>query len=182
MIFLELFSIFFLIGAFTIGGGYAMLSLIENQVVNSQQWITSEQFTDIVAISQMSPGPIGINSATYIGYTVTQELGHSQFFCLLGSATATLAVVLPSFLIVMWICILFEKFRDNKYFSSVLYILRPVTIGLIASAAIILITPYNFIDIYSWILFIGAFICSMFFKIGPIQIIIGAGLIGYLLY
>ena len=103
MIFLELFSIFFLIGAFTIGGGYAMLSLIENQVVNSQQWITSEQFTDIVAISQMSPGPIGINSATYIGYSVTQELGYSQFLCLLGSATATLAVVLPSFLIVMWI-------------------------------------------------------------------------------
>ena len=182
MIFLQLFSIFFLIGAFTIGGGYAMLSLIENQVVHAQQWITSEQFTDIVAISQMSPGPIGINSATYIGYSVIQEMGFSPFMCILGSATATIAVVLPSFMIVMWICLLFNKFKTNPYFSTILKTLRPVTIGLIASAAIILITPHNFIDTYSWLLFAGAYLASMLFKIGPIQIIIVSGIIGYLIY
>lgn len=182
MIFVELFLIFFLIGTFTIGGGYAMLTLIENQVVHIHQWITSEQFIDIVAISQMSPGPIGINSATYIGYSVIQEMGLSPFLCFLGSLTATFAVVLPSFLIVLWICILYKKFRNNRRFSIVLYTLRPVTIGMIAAAAIILITPHNFIDIYSWLLFIGAFILAMFFKIGPIQIIIASGIVGYLIY
>ena len=70
MIFLELFYTFFIIGAFTIGGGYAMLPLIQDQVVNTHAWISAQEFTDIIAISQMTPGPIGINSATYIGYTV----------------------------------------------------------------------------------------------------------------
>ena len=182
MIFIELFLIFFLIGAFTIGGGYAMLTLIENQVVHIHQWITSEQFTDIVAISQMSPGPIGINSATYIGYSVVQEMGLSPFMCILGSLTATFAVVLPSFMIVLWICVLYKKFRNNRQFSTVLSLLRPVTIGMIAAAAIILITPHNFIDTYSWILFIGAFLLSMLPKIGPIEIIVASGIVGYLIY
>ena len=101
---------------------------------------------------------------------------------ILGSVAATFAVVLPSFLIVLWICILFEKFRSNRYFSSVMDILRPVTIGMIAAAAIILITPYNFIDWWSWILFAAAFVALFFFKANPIYIILGAGAAGYLLY
>ena len=107
MIFLELFITFFIIGAFTFGGGYAMLSLIQNQVVTVHQWLTPEEFTDIVAISQMSPGPIGINSATYIGYSVPHAMGFSPAVSVLGSITATFAVVLPSYLLVLWICILF---------------------------------------------------------------------------
>lgn len=182
MIFLELFYTFFIIGAFTFGGGYAMLSLIQNQVVTVHQWLTPEEFTDIVAISQMSPGPIGINSATYIGYTVPHAMGYSPFVSILGSFTATLAVVLPSYLIVLWICILFEKFRSNRYFASILSIMRPVTIGMIAAAAIVLITPYNFIDWWSWILFGASFIALFFFKTNPIYIIIGAGAAGFLLY
>ena len=104
MIFLELFSTFFIIGMFTIGGGYAMLSLIQNEVVTVHGWIDEVTFTDIVAISQMTPGPIGINSATYIGYEVLARTGASEFLCILGSATATFAVVLPSFIIVLAIC------------------------------------------------------------------------------
>ena len=127
MIFLELFITFFIIGAFTFGGGYAMLSLIQNQVVTVHQWLTPEEFTDIVAISQMSPGPIGINSATYIGYSVPHAMGFSPAISVLGSVTATFAVVLPSYLLVLWICILFEKFRSNRYFASVLKVMRPVT-------------------------------------------------------
>ena len=165
MIFLQLFCTFFIIGAFTFGGGYAMLSLIQNQV----------------AISQMSPGPIGINSATYIGYSVPHAMGFSQAISVLGSLTATIAVVLPSYLLVLWICILFERFKNNPWFASILKIMRPVTIGMIAAAAIILITPYNFIDWWSWALFAAAFI-ALLLKANPIWIIIAAGGAGYLIY
>ena len=191
MIFLELFITFFIIGAFTFGGGYAMLSLIQNQVVTVHQWLTPEEFTDIVAISQMSPGPIGINSATYIGYSVPHAMGFSPAVSVLGSLTATFAVVLPSYLLVLWICILFEKFRSNRYFASVLKVMRPVTIGMIAAAAIVLITPYNFIDWWSWALFAGAFAALFFLKANaalfflkanPIWVIIAAGGAGYLIY
>ena len=97
MIYIELFITFFVIGMFTIGGGYAMLSLIQNEVVTVHNWIDDTTFTDIVAISQMTPGPIGINSATYIGYEVLAKSGASELLCVLGSCTATFAVVLPSF-------------------------------------------------------------------------------------
>ncbi|HIZ85635.1 MAG TPA: chromate transporter [Candidatus Coprenecus stercoravium] len=182
MIFIELFLTFFLIGAFTFGGGYAMLSLIQNQVVTVHQWLTPEEFTDIVAISQMSPGPIGINSATYIGYSVPHALGMGPALSFLGSLTATFAVVLPSYLIVLWICILYEKFKTNRYFASVLKVMRPVTIGMIAAAAIILITPYNFIDWWSWALFAVSFAAMLFFKANPIWIIVASGAAGYLIY
>ena len=89
MIYIELFTTFFFIGMFTIGGGYAMLSLIQTQVVTRHEWITESMFADIVGISQMTPGPIGINSATYIGYTVLQETGAGEFACVIGSFTAS---------------------------------------------------------------------------------------------
>ena len=101
MIYWELFSTFYVIGMFTIGSGYAMLSLIQNEVVTVHGWISEGTFTDIVAISQMTPGPIGINSATYIGYEVLSNTGASEILCILGSFTATFAVVLPSFIIVL---------------------------------------------------------------------------------
>ncbi len=182
MIFIELFYTFFIIGAFTFGGGYAMLSLIQDQVVVKHEWLSLQEFTDIVAISQMSPGPIGINAATYVGYSVPHAAGYSEFASILGSLMATFAVVLPSFILVLCICILFEKFKDNPYFSTVLKVMRPVTIGLLAAAVIILITPYNFIDYYSWGLFATAFIATFFFKINPIYVIIASGIAGYFIY
>ena len=110
--YLELFTTFFVIGMFTIGGGYAMLSLIQNEVVTVHNWISETTFTDIVAISQMTPGPIGINSATYVGFEVMATQGAPQFLCVLGSFTATFAVVLPSFIIVLALCKVYSKFTD----------------------------------------------------------------------
>ncbi|MEG0518840.1 MAG: chromate transporter [Bacteroidales bacterium] len=174
MIYLQLFYTFFVIGMFTFGGGYAMLSLIQNEVVVKHTWLTAQQFTDIVAISQMTPGPIGINSATYVGYTVTGNV--------LGSITATLAVTLPSFIIVLFICKLYTKFKESNVFESILKALRPIVIGMIAAAAGILITKDNFVDWTSWILFAAAFIASQWLKVNPILTIIAGGVIGYIIY
>ena len=101
---------------FTIGGGYAMLSLIQNEVVTEHGWITDTDFTDIVAISQMTPGPIGINSATYVGYEVLAKSGASEFMSVLGSFTATFAVVLPSFIIVLLLCKVYEMWKNHNMF------------------------------------------------------------------
>jgi len=182
MIFLQLFYTFFIIGALTIGGGYAMLSLIESQVVGVHGWLTEAAFTDIVAISQMTPGPIGINTATYVGYSVVQSTGAAEWICILGSFTATLAIMLPSFIIMMVIVKLYEKLRSNNIFAGVMSGLRPVVVGLIGAAAVVLITPENFIDWKSWVIFGAAFVLSMWTKLSPILLIILAGVAGFLLY
>lgn len=182
MIFLELFMTFFVIGLFTIGGGYAMLSLIQGQVVTVHQWIDESTFTDIVAISQMTPGPIGINCATYVGYDVLQNSGAGEFLCFLGSLTATVAIVLPSFMIVLALCRVYTKFSSNIYFTGVMSGLKPAVTGLIGAAAIILITPENFPDWKSWMLFATAFVVSLWKKVNPILVIIAGGIAGLILY
>ncbi len=182
MIYLELFWTFLIIGTFTFGGGYAMLSLIQNQVVINKGWLTAEQFTDIVAISQMTPGPIGINSATYIGYSITHNMGYSHIASIGGSILATIAVMIPSFVIVLTICKLYMKFQRNPLFSSLLNTLKPAIIGMIIAAAGILITPQNFIDWKSWFLFGGAFISCWRLNINPIWVIIVSGVMGLLIY
>lgn len=182
MLFVQIFLTFFLIGAFTIGGGYAMLSLIEHQVVAVHGWITETAFTDIVAISQMTPGPIGINSATYIGYSVVEAAGAPQMLCILGSFTATAAVMLPSFAIMMLIVKLYERIRANDIFKNTMKGLRSAVVGLIGAAALVLITPDNFIDWKSWVIFAAAFVISMWTKLSPILVIVAAGFAGFLLY
>lgn len=182
MIFVELFLTFFLIGMFTIGGGYAMLSLIQNEVVSVHGWINDAMFTDIVAISQMTPGPIGINSATYIGYEVLSQQGASEFMCVLGSFTATFAVVLPSFIIVLMLCKVYEKWKDHYLFKGIMSGLKPATLGLIGTAALSLATPENFIDWKSFVICILAFIALYFKKVGPFGIIGLGALVGLLVY
>lgn len=182
MIYLELFWTFFIIGMFTIGGGYAMLSLIQSQVVTEHGWITDTMFTDIVAISQMTPGPIGINSATYIGYEVLANTGASEFMCILGSFTATFAVVLPSFIIVLAICKVYDKFKEHYLFKGVMTGLKPAVLGLIGTAALGLATPENFIDWKSYLLCITAFIAIFLKKIGPFTALALGALAGLLLY
>lgn len=195
-LFLQLFWVFFVIGIFTIGGGYAMLSLIQTQVVTAHSWLTESAFTDIVAISQMTPGPIGINCATYVGYEVVHGAGGSHMIGILGSLTATFAIVLPSFLIVLTIVRFYTKFKGNRLFEGVLSWIRPAAIGLIGAAAIILMFKVdwssarpavelvrdNFPDWISWVLFAAAAVASLFFKIGPIPIIIAGGVLGLLIY
>lgn len=182
MIYLELFLTFFVIGMFTIGGGYAMLSLIQNEVVTVHGWITDGTFTDIVAISQMTPGPIGINSATYIGYEVLSNAGASEFMCILGSFTATFAVVLPSFLIVLMLCKVYERWKSHYLFKGVMDGLKPATLGLIGTAALGLATPENFIDWKSFVICFAAFAALYFKKIGPFAIIGLGAVVGLLAY
>ena len=182
MIFFQLFYTFFFIGMFTIGGGYAMLTLIQHQVVTVHGWISAEAFTDIIAISQMTPGPIGINSATYIGYSVIQAMGYSPALCVAGSFLATSAVVLPSFLITYWICRLYARLKANPVFAGVLKSFKPMVIGLLAAATLVLITPSTFPDYISWIIFAAAFAITMWAKASPILTIVLAGIAGYLIY
>lgn len=182
MIFIELFITFFVIGMFTIGGGYAMLSLIQTQVVNVHGWLDEGTFTDIIAISQMTPGPIGVNCATYVGYDVLATSGASQFVCVLGSFTATAAVVLPSFIIVLLLCKAYNRFNSSRTFRGILGGLKPTVVGLIGAAAILLLTPENFPDWKSWVLFVAAFAISWFAKANPILVIIAGGIAGYLIY
>ena len=182
MIFAELFITFFVIGMFTIGGGYAMLSLIHNKVVTVHAWIDDTTFTDIVAISQMTPGPIGINSATYIGYEVLANTGAPGYLCVLGSFTATFAVVLPSFIIVLAICKAYDKWKDHYMFKGVMSGLKPATLGLIGTAAVGLATPENFIDWKSFVICISAFLALYFKKLGPFSIIGIGALAGLIIY
>ena len=182
MIFIQLFLTFFLIGMFTIGGGYAMLSLIQNEVVTVHGWISDTTFTDIVAISQMTPGPIGINSATYVGYEVLSNSGASEAISVLGSFTATFAVVLPSFLIVLMLAKVYEKWKDHYLFKGIMSALKPATLGLIGTAALTLATPENFIDWKSFLICILAFIALYFKKVGPFSIIVIGAIVGLLVY
>ena len=182
MIFLELFYNFFIIGLFTIGGGYAMLPLIQQKVVFEHNWISDRLFTDIVAMSQMTPGPIGINSATYIGYNVVKQCGYNEFLCVCGSFTTTLAVVLPSFLIVLWLCRIYSRFNDFGLFKNFMKGLRPAVAGLIGAAALLLMTPETFPDWKSIMISVAAFVAAMWLKANPMLVLLAAGAIGIILF
>ena len=189
MIFLELFITFFFIGIFGFGGGYGMLSLIQNEVVVKHQWMTASEFTDIVAISKMTPGPIGINSATYCGYTAIQNAGMGDGLAILGSVTATFALVLPSMILMILICRMFLKYMHTTEVQSVFRCLRPAVVGLLAAACLLLMTEDNFSSPmkdswHFWIsvfLFVAAFIGVKFVKINPIRMIVYSALAGLLL-
>lgn len=174
MIYWQLICVYLKIGLFGFGGGYAMLSLIQFEVVEKHHWLTSQQFTDIVAISQVTPGPIGINSATYIGYTVTGSVW--------GSVLATLSVCLPSFLLVLFISYFFAKFKNNKYVKAAMSGLLPMSVALIGAAALLLMNKENFIDYKCVLIFIAAFFLTWKYKIHPILMICLAGISGLILY
>lgn len=182
MIYLQLFYTFFKIGLFGFGGGYAMLSMIQGEVVTHYGWLSSQEFTDIVAISQMTPGPIGINAATYVGFTSTGSIW--------GSIIATFAVVLPSFILMLTISKFFLKYQKHPVVESIFSGLRPAVVGLLASAALVLMNKENFStpkeDTYSFIIsliiFIVAFIGTRIYKANPILMIIACGIAGLLLY
>ncbi len=187
MIFLQLFYTFFKIGLFGFGGGYAMLSMIQGEVVTRYDWLSSSEFTDIVAISQMTPGPIGINSATYVGYTAVVNAGYSHAIGILGSAIATLSVVLPSFILMILISKFFLKYQKHPSVAAVFDGLRPGVVGLLASAGLVLMNGENFGTdtkevIISILIFSTVFIASHKFKANPIMLIILCGIAGFLLY
>ncbi|MDR1499355.1 MAG: chromate transporter [Tannerellaceae bacterium] len=182
MIYLKLFLVYLKIGLFNFGGGYAMLSLIQDEVVERRSWITMQEFTDIVAVSQMTPGPIGINSATYVGYMATLNEGYPPGMAALGSCVATLAVCLPAFVLIVIISYYFTRFKENRYVAAAFLGLRPATVGLIAAAALLLVNSDNFIDPVSPLIFIAAFLLTWKLRLNPILTILLAGLAGLLLY
>ena len=141
MIYLQLFVSYLKIGFFGFGGGYAMLSLIQHQVVELHPWLTLEQFSDIITISQMTPGPIAINSATYVGYTVGCQAGTGCWCGILGSVIATFAVCLPSLTVMLLLTRFFLKLKGNRYIEGAMTGMKPVVIGMIAAAALLLIFP-----------------------------------------
>lgn len=189
MIFLQLFITFLQIGLFGFGGGYGMLSLIQGEVVHHWHWMSTAEFTDIVAISQMTPGPIGINSATYCGYTAIHNAGMSEGMAILGSATATFALVLPSFILMILISRLFMKYMHTQAVQAVFAGLRPAVVGLLAAATLLLCTVENFSTPGEnpwqfWIsvfLFVATFVGTKVFKVNPIKMILMAGFAGLLL-
>ena len=174
MIYWQLICVYLKIGVFGFGGGYAMLSLIQFEIVERYHWLTLQQFTDVVAISQMTTGPIGINSATYIGYTVTGNIW--------GAVIATVAVCLPSFLMVLFISYFFVKFKNNKYVNAAMSGLLPMSVALIGAAALLLMNKDNFIDYKSILIFVAAFFLTWKYKVHPILMILLAGVIGFILY
>lgn len=173
MVYWQLFIAFFKIGLFGFGGGYAMLSLIQHQVVTEHRWISDTEFTNIIAISQMTPGPISINSATYIGYTVTRSVW--------GSVLTTFGVCLPSLLIMLLASYFFIKLRNNVYVSTIMRSIYPVVIGLILSAALQLMTRENFIDFKSYLIFAGALLL-LYKNMNPILVMALSGVIGFFVY
>lgn len=189
MIFLQLFYTFFIIGLFGFGGGYGMLSLIQTETVIRHHWLSSAEFTNIVAISQMTPGPIGINSATYCGYTAVHNAGFTGGMAVLGSVTATVALVLPSLILMLLISKMFLKYMKTPLVQSVFMGLRPVVVGLLAAATLLLCNAESFsspnINLWqfciSLALFIATFVGTMWLKINPIRMICYAAVAGLLL-
>ncbi len=188
MIYLQLFWTFFKIGLFGFGGGYGMLSLIQMETVRNHAWLSSAEFTNIVAISQMTPGPIGINSATYCGYTALHNAGYSELMAVLGSATATTALVLPSFILMILISKMFMKYMKISAVQDIFTGLRPAVVGLLAAATLLLCNGENFsTPAHPWhffisiALFIATFVGTKWVKINPIRMICYAALAGLLL-
>jgi len=187
MIFLELFITFFKIGLFTFGGGYAMIPLMQQEVVGNQ-WLTLTELTNVIAISQSTPGPFAVNVATFVG------MGMGG---LLGALIAALAVVLPSFIIILIIAKVFTNFQNNKWVQGALFGMRPVVIGLIASAVFLLMSNelivqgaeitnlqvlMKSLQYKEIIIFAGCTFIYFKFKLHPIQLILISGGLGMLFF
>ena len=171
MIILKLFLEFFKVGLFTFGGGYAMIPLIEKEIVSKYHWLTMEQFTDLIAIAEMTPGPIAVNSATFVGYKV------AKFW---GAVASTIGIVLPSFLVIWAVASVFFSFQDNQIVQAAFKGLRPAVLGLIIVAVIsigkIAITDYKSIFILILVV-LGVWIL----KLHPILALVISAIIGIML-
>lgn len=190
MLFLKLFIIFTKIGTFNFGGGYAMLSLIHNETVVKNHWLTNAEFTDIVAISQSTPGPIGINCATYVGYTSVLHAGYPQWAACIGSFIASLSIMWLPFIMMILISHYLITHKDSKIVKDIFAGLRPAIIGLIAAAAVLLMNKENFGSPaqapltfgISVCLFAAAFYFTRFKKANPILLLFICGIIGLVVF
>lgn len=173
IMFLKLFWSFFKIGLFGFGGGYGMISMIQFDVVDKNGWMTNSEFADILALSQMTPGPISINCATYIGYN---QGG------IIGAIFTTFALCLPTILLMAIVITWLFKNKENHYVKALLSSLNPIVVGLIFSAGVLMMNKENFIGIESIIVCAIVFVATFFFKVNPIYLIIMSGIFGYFYY
>jgi len=173
MTYFNLFLVFFKVGLFSFGGGYAILPLMQHEVVDVNKWISFKEFMDIVAVSQITPGPISINLATHVGYRIGGTL---------GSTITTTSVILPSIIIISLIVIFLKRFSKLLVVQRVFKSLRITVVGLILAAGIALFVKENFIDYKSYIIFTSVLIGGLLFKIGSITLVILSGLAGAILY
>ena len=173
IIYLKLFWSFFKIGLFGFGGGYGMISMIQFDVVDKNGWMTNSEFADILALSQMTPGPISINCATYIGYNQGGVI---------GALFTTFALCLPTVLLMAIVITWLFKNKDNHYVKALLSSLNPIVVGLIFSAGVLMMNKENFIGFESVIICAAVFIATFFFKVNPIYLIIMSGIFGYFYY
>jgi len=173
MTYFNLFLVFFKVGLFSFGGGYAILPLMQHEVVDVNKWISFKEFMDIVAVSQITPGPISINLATHVGYRIGGTL---------GSTIATTSVILPSIIIISLIVIFLKRFSKLPVVQRVFKSLRITVVGLILAAGIALFVKENLIDYKSYIIFTSVLIGGLLFKIGSITLVILSGLVGAILY
>jgi chromate transporter len=173
MIYLQLLISYLKIGFFGFGGGYAMLSLVQSEVVVRHGWLTEGEFADIVAISQVTPGPVAINSATYVGYTVTGNVW--------GALIATVAVCLPALTVMLLVTRFYLRLRGNRLVAGAMSGMQPVILGMIAAAALLLITPATFTDPASWAIFAATLLLAML-RVNPILLILLGGAAGFVLY
>ncbi|MEW5865731.1 MAG: chromate transporter [Bacillota bacterium] len=169
---LTLFFTFAKIGLFTFGGGYAMIPLMQREIINVNGWLTMKEFVDIIAIAEMTPGPVAVNSATYVGYKIA-GIG--------GAAAATIGVVFPSFVVILAIATLFLRFKDAPAVKAVTMGLRPAVTALVAAAAISL-TKAALVDLVGLIIAILVLLGMFRLKIHPVLIILLAGVLGVILY
>ncbi len=190
MIFLQLFLVFSKIGIVGFGGGYAMLSLIQGEVVTKHHWLSSAEFTDIIAVSQMTPGPLGINMATYVGYTSVLNAGYSPSMAMLGSLITTLSILWLPFILMLAVSRILVRHKDSPIIKGIFAVLRPTIVGLIAAAALVLMNAETFgapeterVQFgLSLVLFAAAFIAVYRFRVSPILILGVAGVFGMLFY
>jgi chromate transporter len=169
---LKLFLVFLKIGAFSFGGGYAVLSLIQKEVIESNGWISPKDFIDIVAIAEMTPGPIAVNSSTFVGFKVG---------AIAGSAVATLAVVLIPITITLLVSVYYNKFKHLDQINWVIRGIRPAVLGLIA-AACIKIGKVSIIDFKGAIIALLVFAGVYKLKINPIIALLLSGVLGVIFY
>jgi len=189
MILLKLFFTFLKIGIFTFGGGYSMIALIQNEVVEKQGWMSAQEFTDILAISQMTPGPVGINTATYAGYTAVVNSGLPVWEGVVGSLLASLAVILLPVAAMLLVLRYLSHHKDNPLVEKVFQVLRLTVVGLIAAAALLLLTPESFGApglnkqfLVSVALFVAVFYLSWRHRTSPIYLILGSAVVGLLVF
>lgn len=190
MIFLKLFIVFSKIGIVNFGGGYAMLSLIQMEVVERNAWLTTQEFTDIVAVSQMTPGPIGINAATYVGYSAVVAEGYAPWLGVIGAAIATLAVLWLPLVLMLALSATLLRHKDHPRVKAIFSALRPTIVGLIASSALLLMKEENFGHpqqipvqfILSVSLSLVAFLCVYKYKTNPLLLLVISAAVGIIAY